>query len=122
MATTARAIGRASIPAQARPHAPTTNTLRSTDLYALEPPCTRLDPELFFANTPEDVEYAKSLCARCPIRRSCLAGALARSEFYGVWGGELVVRGQVVARKRGRGRPPKRHAATTASTERAVCA
>lgn len=119
MATTARAIGRASIAAQARSHALTTNARQPTDLYALEPACTRLDPELFFANTPEGVEYAKSLCARCPIRRSCLAGALARSEFYGVWGGELVVRGEVVARKRGRGRPPKRHAA---SAERAACA
>lgn len=120
VATTARAIGRASIPPQARSHAPLISTHQPTDLYALEPPCTRLDPELFFANTPEGVEHAKSLCARCPIRRSCLAGALARAEFYGVWGGELVVRGEIVPRKRGRGRPPKRRA--TVEPGRAACA
>ncbi len=90
-----------------------------SDLYALEPPCTRQDPEVFFATTPEGVEHAKTLCGRCPIRRSCLAGALAREEFYGVWGGELVVRGEVVARKRGRGRPRKRH---NESAKHAACA
>jgi WhiB family redox-sensing transcriptional regulator len=32
-------------------------------------------------------ERAKKVCARCPIRDACLAGALARREPYGVWGG-----------------------------------
>jgi WhiB family transcriptional regulator, redox-sensing transcriptional regulator len=69
-------------------------------------PC-RMDPELFFAEAPADVELAKALCLDCPIRRACLAGALERQEPWGVWGGELFVRGVIVARKRPRGRPRK---------------
>jgi WhiB family transcriptional regulator, redox-sensing transcriptional regulator len=69
-------------------------------------PC-RKDPELFFAESPQDVELAKAQCGDCPIRRSCLAGALERGEPWGVWGGELLVRGVVVPRKRPRGRPRK---------------
>jgi WhiB family redox-sensing transcriptional regulator len=67
----------------------------------------RTDPELFFAEAPADVELAKALCAECPIRRACLAGALERGEPWGVWGGELFVRGVIVPRKRPRGRPRK---------------
>lgn len=67
----------------------------------------RTDPELFFAEAPADVELAKALCVDCPIRRACLAGALERREPWGVWGGELFVRGVIVARKRPRGRPRK---------------
>jgi WhiB family redox-sensing transcriptional regulator len=70
-------------------------------------PCRRYDPELFFAERPEDVEYAKSLCADCPVRAQCLAGAIERAEPWGVWGGEVFVRGVVVPRKRPRGRPRK---------------
>ncbi|MGI9007713.1 MAG: WhiB family transcriptional regulator, partial [Streptosporangiaceae bacterium] len=43
----------------------------------------------------------------CPVRRTCLAGAMERREPWGVWGGELFIRGEIVARKRGRGRPRK---------------
>ena len=70
-------------------------------------PCRELDSELWFAERPAAVELAKTLCGRCPIRRSCLAGALERREPWGVWGGELLVRGAVVARKRPPGRPRK---------------
>ena len=70
-------------------------------------PCHLSDPDLFFAESPIDVERAKALCAGCPIRPACLAGALARREPWGVWGGELVLQGVVVPRKRPRGRPRK---------------
>jgi WhiB family redox-sensing transcriptional regulator len=70
-------------------------------------PCRVNDPELFFADSPADVEYAKSLCATCPARHDCLAGALERSEPWGVWGGEWFVQGVAVPRKRPRGRPRK---------------
>ncbi|WP_304941303.1 WhiB family transcriptional regulator [Streptacidiphilus carbonis] len=70
-------------------------------------PCHTLDPEVFFAETPADVEYAKSLCGTCPVKVACLQGALERREPWGVWGGELFVQGVVVARKRPRGRPRK---------------
>jgi WhiB family redox-sensing transcriptional regulator len=70
-------------------------------------PCRRTDPELFFAESPADVEFAKSLCQTCPVRAECLAGALERREPWGVWGGQLLVSGAIVARKRPRGRPRK---------------
>jgi WhiB family redox-sensing transcriptional regulator len=70
-------------------------------------PCRREDPELFFAESPSDVELAKSLCGGCPVRAECLAGALERREPWGVWGGQLFIAGVVVPRKRPRGRPRK---------------
>ena len=70
-------------------------------------PCRENDAELWFADTPDGVEFAKALCVTCPARRACLSGALHRREPWGVWGGELFVQGEVVARKRPRGRPRK---------------
>ena len=72
-----------------------------------ELPCWRFDPELFFAESPADVEFAKAICVDCPIKADCLAGALERREPWGVWGGELFIQGVVVPRKRPRGRPRK---------------
>ena len=72
-----------------------------------ELPCHAVDPDLWFAESPTDVEAAKALCAPCPLRTACLAGALERREPWGVWGGELVLAGVVVPRKRPRGRPRK---------------
>ncbi len=79
-----------------------------TDTRSLHPvlPCRR-DPDLFFAEDPSDVEAAKALCTGCPLRPSCLAGAIDRREPWGVWGGQLFIDGVVVARKRPRGRPRK---------------
>ena len=65
------------------------------------------DPDLFFAELPADVESAKAMCRGCAIRLACLSGALERREPWGVWGGELFLRGEVVPRKRPRGRPRK---------------
>jgi WhiB family transcriptional regulator, redox-sensing transcriptional regulator len=76
----------------------------------LDLPCTE-DPELFFAEAPADVEAAKELCQGCRARLGCLEGALERREPWGVWGGELLLRGTVVPRKRPRGRPRKEDAA-----------
>ena len=73
----------------------------------IELPCWTADPELWFAESPADVEDAKTLCLPCPLREACLAGALDRREPWGVWGGQLLVAGAVVARKRPRGRPRK---------------
>jgi len=69
-------------------------------------PCTD-DPELFFAESPQDVECAKALCRGCPARIACLSGAVERNEPWGVWGGEMFLRGEIVPRKRPRGRPRK---------------
>jgi WhiB family redox-sensing transcriptional regulator len=70
------------------------------------PACTE-DPDLFFAESPVDVELAKSICGSCPARAACLTGAIERREPWGVWGGELFIRGEIVPRKRARGRPRK---------------
>jgi WhiB family transcriptional regulator, redox-sensing transcriptional regulator len=75
-----------------------------------DPPCTQ-DPELFFAESPQDVEQAKAMCRGCGARIACLAGALERREPWGVWGGELLLRGAIVPRKRPRGRPRKQEVA-----------
>jgi WhiB family redox-sensing transcriptional regulator len=65
------------------------------------------NPDLFFAESPQDVARAKELCAGCPVRAACLADALDRGEPWGVWGGELLLRGMIVPTKRARGRPRK---------------
>lgn len=62
------------------------------------PACETEDPELFFpiadtgsrvqrSKAAQQIEEAKAVCQRCPIRAQCLAGALARDEEFGVWGG-----------------------------------
>ncbi|GAB3284898.1 WhiB family transcriptional regulator [Parasphingorhabdus pacifica] len=71
-----------------------------------EIPCRR-DPDRWFAESPAELERAKSLCRECPIKTQCLTGALSRGEPWGVWGGEILAHGAVVERKRPRGRPRK---------------
>lgn len=51
--------------------------------------CAGADPGLFFP-APGDAETeaaAVAICAVCPDRLACLAGALARREPAGIWGG-----------------------------------
>ncbi|HEY3261486.1 MAG TPA: WhiB family transcriptional regulator [Pseudonocardiaceae bacterium] len=81
--------------------------LDSAPASGLRLPCRVGDPDLWFADTPADLERAKELCLDCPVIAECLAGALARREPWGVWGGQIFERGTVVARKRPRGRPRK---------------
>ena len=77
-------------------------------------PCRTFDPDLWFADSPAELELAKSLCAECPVRAECLAGAIERAEPWGGWGGEIFERGAVVTRKRHRGRPRKEDVARDA--------
>jgi Transcription factor WhiB len=69
--------------------------------------------KLFFSLDVGDIGRAKAICARCPLKVDCLAGALARQEPCGVWGGELLVNGRIISHKRGRGRPRKVDPSTT---------
>lgn len=80
--------------------------LDSAPVLGDELPCRR-DPDLWFAESPKELERAKELCGQCPIKAQCLAGAMSRGEPWGVWGGEIFERGAVIARKRPRGRPRK---------------
>ena len=62
---------------------------------------------LFFSEALDDIARAKAFCAGCAVRDDCLQAAVERREPWGVWGGELLVNGRVIANKRRRGRPPK---------------
>ena len=62
---------------------------------------------LFFSEDQVEIAQAKALCHTCPLRETCLEGAIRRREPVGVWGGELFDRGRVIDRKRPRGRPRK---------------
>ncbi len=75
-------------------------------------PCQRESADLWFSDVPADLEAAKTHCRGCPIRESCLTGAVERAEPYGVWGGEIFEQGAIIPRKRPRGRPPGRHRLT----------
>lgn len=88
----------------------------------LELPCRASEADLWFADNPAGLERAKSLCVSCPVRQECLAGALARQEPWGVWGGEIFEYGKVIARKRPRGRPRKTVELTVSSGERQMSA
>jgi WhiB family redox-sensing transcriptional regulator len=79
---------------------------RGVDLEA-DLPCRKFDPDLWFSDSPTELDLAKALCGDCPLRAECLAGAVERAEPWGVWGGEIFERGAVVPRKRPRGRPRK---------------
>jgi WhiB family redox-sensing transcriptional regulator len=63
---------------------------------------------LFFSDHVLDIARAKAICAKCALRERCLSDALEREEPWGVWGGELLSGGRIVANKRPGGRPPKR--------------
>ena len=63
---------------------------------------------LFFSDNVHDIARAKAMCGLCPLSEQCLADALSREEPWGVWGGELLSGGRVIANKRPCGRPPKR--------------
>ncbi|MEU9484512.1 WhiB family transcriptional regulator [Streptomyces decoyicus] len=48
-----------------------------------------VDPELFFPEPDETdkIVIAKSLCAQCPVRRTCLDAALEGGDTHGIRGG-----------------------------------
>jgi len=62
---------------------------------------------LFFSDEVLQIARAKAICAKCPLQSQCLDAALERMEPWGVWGGQLIANGRIVAHKRPRGRPPK---------------
>ena len=72
-----------------------------------ELPCQAQDPDLWFSDSPAQLHMAKTICADCPARTACLAGAIRRREPWGVWGGEIFQQGRIITQKRARGRPRK---------------
>ena len=57
-------------------------------------PCVQAGPDLYFSESPRELELAKQLCRPCPLRTRCLEGAKDRGEPWGVWGGEVFVDGR----------------------------
>jgi WhiB family redox-sensing transcriptional regulator len=54
--------------------------------------CRDADPELFFPVSDiraarAQVEAAKKVCRRCPVRGTCLSWALDHEQEAGIWGG-----------------------------------
>ncbi|HUQ39318.1 MAG TPA: WhiB family transcriptional regulator [Acidimicrobiales bacterium] len=49
--------------------------------------CRGLSTDIFYPVSDEDADEAKSVCAICPVRESCLEFALAHREREGIWGG-----------------------------------
>ena len=76
-------------------------------------PCRASHQQFWFSERPAELEWAKARCRPCPLREACLAGAVQRSEPFGVWGGEIFDHGRVIGQKRPRGRPPKRRGTST---------
>jgi WhiB family redox-sensing transcriptional regulator len=70
----------------------------------LQAACRRpgIPTSLFYSEVPRAIAQAKSICAKCPMRESCLEGALERREPWGVWGGELFRNGHVLTHRKRR--------------------
>jgi WhiB family redox-sensing transcriptional regulator len=49
--------------------------------------CRGLDPGIFYPETDEEADQAKSVCGECDVRVACLEHALSCREKQGVWGG-----------------------------------
>jgi WhiB family transcriptional regulator, redox-sensing transcriptional regulator len=54
--------------------------------------CQQEDPELFFPVTGTgpalvQLDQARAICRRCPVRAQCLSFALETAQDHGVWGG-----------------------------------
>lgn len=49
--------------------------------------CATTDPELFFPEKGGSTREAKRVCAKCPVRETCLEAAMDRDERFGIWGG-----------------------------------
>lgn len=64
--------------------------------------CHGLDPEIFFPESDEVADEAKSICAECSVRVACLEHALALREKDGVWGGTTARERRRIVRQRRR--------------------
>lgn len=75
---------------------PTTSTSTASTAVSMDwrhrSVCREEDPELFFpiGNTGPallQIEEAKAVCRRCPVKEQCLIWALETGQDHGVWGG-----------------------------------
>ncbi|MFC4031089.1 WhiB family transcriptional regulator [Streptomyces polygonati] len=71
--------------------------------------CRTEDPELFFpvgqsGSANLQVQRAKEICARCPVKQTCLSDALDSANTSGVWGGTTEEERRTIRRRTGRRR------------------
>lgn len=67
--------------------------------------CLEADPELFFpigetGPALVQIEEAKAVCARCPVRQQCLQWALDTEQHAGIWGGMSEMERRSLRRRR----------------------
>jgi WhiB family redox-sensing transcriptional regulator len=79
--------------------------LRSTLLTWGEPwmadaICAQTDPEAFFPEKGGSTREAKRVCMSCPVRETCLEWALARGEYFGIFGGKSERERRKIAKER----------------------
>jgi len=64
--------------------------------------CQGLDPGIFFPESEDDADEAKSICTECSVRAACLEHALLSREKDGVWGGATEKERRRIIRQRRR--------------------
>ena len=70
--------------------------------------CRTLPVEIFFPPAEQEAEEAKSICALCDVRQTCLEFAIAAGERFGIWGGLTTVeRRSLMAKRRNLARQAK---------------
>ena len=84
------------------------DTKRRWSRHAL---CAAADPDIFFPPGDSLASEARAICARCPVRPSCLAYAVTAGEPFGIWGG-LDPEERRALRRRLRQREPSAASAT----------
>ncbi|KMV14863.1 hypothetical protein ACT17_28335 [Mycolicibacterium conceptionense] len=70
------------------------NAPQEPEEWRLRARCRGMNPAVFFHPDGERghararrAEYAKAICAECPVVQTCRAYSLERNERFGVWGG-----------------------------------
>jgi WhiB family redox-sensing transcriptional regulator len=58
--------------------------------------CRSVADDSCFPEPGQATAAALDRCSFCPVRRSCLASALAGDEEYGVWGGTTEIQREVI--------------------------
>jgi WhiB family transcriptional regulator, redox-sensing transcriptional regulator len=79
-------------------------TLNESDRWTATAACAEEGVAPMFPSEQDakGIEYAKSICERCPVRDRCLADALDRGESFGIWGGMTSDERRALRRKEAR--------------------
>ena len=62
--------------------------------------CRDESPSVFFPSDGVGVEFARKICATCPVKEPCLEYALTNGIDHGVWGGASERERRRIARRR----------------------